>query len=175
MKAIGMLSLCLATTAFSAADQAAAPAPKNPSFERLKSLAGTWTGRAVHDEGGQQGGGEMTVVYKLTGAASVVEETMFPGAPEEMVTMYHMDGDQLMLTHYCAGGNQPRMKLEAPTKDPNLLAFRCAGGTNMKESDSHMHAAKITFVDADHITGVWDSAKDGKATGQARFDLTRKK
>jgi hypothetical protein len=56
-----------------------------------------------------------------------------------------------------------------------VLSFRFAGGTNMKETDPHMHSARITIVDADHIKGVWTSMKDGKAAGDANFDLARKK
>jgi hypothetical protein len=44
----------------------------------------------------------------------------------------------------------------------------------MKEGDLHMHAARITLVDADHIKSVWSMTKDGKPMGEARFDLTKK-
>ena len=73
-----------------------------------------------------------------------------------------------------AAGNQPRMKLET-SADPNVLSFQFTGGSNMKETDQHMHSAQITFVDADHIKGSWSSVKEGKNTGNASFDLVRKK
>ena len=34
-----------------------------------------------------------------------------PDTPAETVTTYHLDGDALMLTHYCGLGNQPRLRL----------------------------------------------------------------
>jgi hypothetical protein len=149
-------------------------AAKNPAFERLKTLEGTWTGSAAHDGGGQASGGDVTVVYKVTAAGSAVQETLFPGTPHEMVTMYHLDGARLVLTHYCAAGNQPRMELEA-SADPNVLSFTFVGGTNMSETDMHMHSARITFVDADHVRSVWGSMKDRKPAGTATFELGRKK
>ena len=51
--------------------------------------------------------------YRLIAADSVLVETDFPGTAKEMLTMYHRDGDQLMLTHYCRCGNQPRMRARA--------------------------------------------------------------
>jgi hypothetical protein len=172
MKRMAMLvTLGLAITPLAFA--ADAP-PKNTPLDRLKSLEGTWTGTAAWNEGGQKGTGDVTVVYKVTAAGSAVQEVLFPGTPHEMVTMYHMDGSDLVLTHYCAAGNQPRMKLQE-TKEPNVLSFGFAGGTNMKESDRHMHAARITLADADHVKGVWTSMEAGKPVGEASFDLARKK
>ena len=51
-------------------------------------------------------------LVRTTGGGSAVTETLFPGTAHEMMSVYHMDGDDLVLTHYCAGGNQPRMMLE---------------------------------------------------------------
>jgi hypothetical protein len=156
-----------------AADKAggATASPAGAAFERIKSLAGTWTGKGI-TEGGPNN--DVTIVYKVTAGGSTVEETLFPGTPHEMITMYHRDGDAVVLTHYCAFGNQPQMRLE-PAKEPNVLSFRFSGGSNMKESDPHMHAVRLTFVDADHLKSSWDSMQDGKATTHVTFDLARKK
>ncbi len=170
MKAAALLVLALPALATAAPDAPSA-GPARADFERLKALAGTWTGPASH---GGQSAGVVTVVYKVTGGGNVVEETQFPGTPHEMVTMYHMDGAQLALTHYCAGGNEPHMVREE-AKEPNTLSFRFAGGANMKDTDQHMHAARFTFVDADHVKATWTSFDDGKPAGEAVFDLTRSK
>ena len=161
------LLLLLPTTPL-APDSTDAPSRGRSAFERLKSMAGTWSGKAQH---GDQGG-DVTVVYKVTAAGNAVEETLFAGTPHEMVTVYHMDGNDLVLTHYCASGNAPRMKL-LPPKDPNVLFFDFTGGSNMKENDFHMHSARLTFVDADHFKGSWATLRDGKPAGDANFDLTR--
>ena len=120
MRTIALAILC-GLWAVCAPSVSAEETARHPGFDRLKSLEGTWTGRSGWDEGADKGAGEVTVIYKVTAAGSAVQETLFPGTPHEMVTMYHMDGADLMLTHYCAAGNQPRMKLE-PSADPGGLS-----------------------------------------------------
>src|SRR5437868_15374337 len=77
-----------------------------PQLDALKGLAGEWTGKAKHGDMEH----EATVTYKVTAGGSAVVETVFPGTEHEMVTVYHQDGDDLVLTHYCMLGNQPRMR-----------------------------------------------------------------
>ena len=150
------------------------PTPPNAAFDKMKTLEGTWTGTAKFTEGGETMPTESTVSYHVTSGGSAVQEIIDPGGKFEMTTMYHVDGDQLMLTHYCAGGNQPRLRM-TKGKDPNVLSFQCAGGTNMKEEDLHMHALSLTFVDADHLKAEWSSTTGKKPSGNAIFELTRKK
>lgn len=165
-----LASLVLAASATLAGTDTGPAVTKNASFEALKALAGTWTGPA--GPAGSEAP-EATVVYTVTGAGSALEERMFPGTPHEMVTMYHMDGDALVLTHYCAAGNQPRMKLAS--SDGKTLSFAFDGGTNMKAGDMHMHEAKITLVDADHIKSEWTAWVGGKPDHTMSFTLSRKK
>ena len=61
------------------------PAPSSrpsPEFERMKSLVGTWAGKA--DLG--KGPIEMTVQYRVIAGGTVLEERVFAGTPNEMVT-----------------------------------------------------------------------------------------
>jgi hypothetical protein len=166
------------------AAQQAAPATADPqaeartegqsALEKLKTLAGDWQGLATWDQGGKKASVDFKLSYKVTAAGKVVVETMFPGTPGEMVTTYYLDGPDLVLTHYCTAGNQPRMKRE-PSATPSTLAFRCAGGTNMKETDAHMHSARVDILDADHIAGEWSSVKDGQLQWVATTRLERVK
>jgi hypothetical protein len=116
-------------------------------------------------------------VVKVTAAGSAVQETLFPGQPHEMVSIYHRDGADLVMTHYCALGNQPRMKAD-PKSPANQIRFLFAGGTNLDPAkDKHMHEGTITFVDDDHIewTGVcWDGGKPDNSH-QCDMKLVRKK
>jgi hypothetical protein len=139
-------------------------------FEALKKLAGDWV--AV----GKDGKPTTTVIssIRVTSAGTAVQETLFPGSDHEMVTMYHLDGADLILTHYCMLGNQPRMRAE-PGKDVNKIAFKFVSGTNLKsKNDHHMNQATLTLDGKDHFKAEWNSCKDGKSCHQVRFDLVRK-
>ncbi len=98
------LTACLICLAASAGDK---PTPAQAAFERLKGLAGEWRGRI----GDREKGPAATVLFRTTAADHTVMETLFPGTAHEMVTMYHLEEGKLVLTHYCAAGNQPRMAL----------------------------------------------------------------
>jgi hypothetical protein len=142
------------------------------ALERLKSLAGTWRGHVVTPDGPAA-----SVVYSVTAGGSTVQEKLFPGTDHEMVTMYHLDGNDLVLTHYCAMGNQPRMRLVTATgTDPLELRFDFAGGANVDPArDAHMHAGNITLRGRDRLEAVWAVYDKGKQAGANKFYLERVK
>lgn len=155
------------------ATRSAAPAgfDAKAQFERIKALAGSW--------GGKGGEGDQTfdaeIQYRVTAGGSAVEETMAPGSPHEMITMYHLDNDRLLLTHYCAAGNQPQM-MAGPGATPDEIAFSFLGATNLKNpNDGHMHAARFRFLGKDKLETIWTYFQDGKAAENASFKLERKK
>jgi len=136
-------------------------------LDAIKKLAGTW----VSDEKGMDGK-PMTLEFKVTAAGSAVQETMFPGANHEMVNFYHMDGDRLLVTHYCAMGIQPRMALTSA--DKGVLKFEFVDCTNLKSRDSaHMDSLQMT-LDGDKLVEKWTSFANGKATESVEFALKRK-
>src|SRR5436853_7010664 len=135
-----------------------ASAGTHAGLERLKKLAGTWV---AADKDGKPTD-QVVSVIRVTAAGSAVEETLFPGQAHEMLSVYHRDGADLVMTHYCALGNQPRMKAD-PQSPPDQIRFQFAGGSNLDPAkDKHMHEGTITFVDEDHIewSGVaWEGGK----------------
>ncbi|MBV9124066.1 MAG: hypothetical protein JO112_11965, partial [Planctomycetes bacterium] len=139
------------------APEKASPAT-HPALERLKKLAGTWV---EADKDGKPTNKVVSVI-QVTAGGSAVLETIFPGQPQEMLSVYHQDGDDLVMTHYCVLGNQPRMKAD-PMTPKNQLHFQFAGGTNLDPAkDMHMHEGTLTFIDDDHIefSGVaWVNGK----------------
>lgn len=155
-------------------------APKQPdaspavkaAFDKLKSLAGDWV--AAEPEKGQEN--QIAVSYKVTAGGSVVQETLFPGQPEEMLTTYCIQDGELMLTHYCMLANQPRMKLDA-SSGADKLVFKFVNGANINPAkDAHMHDATLTLTGADTFTADWTSWTDGKADDHhASFNFKRKK
>lgn len=142
-------------------------------FDLLKSLEGEWTGKS-------EGGGEIhdvVIRYRVTAGGTVVEETLLPGTEHEMITMYHMDGPRLMLTHYCSTGNQPRMvamNWEVDTK-PHTIRFGYAGATNLiSKQTGHMHEMEMTIDGPDKMHATWTYFQDGVMNHQGKFDMTRK-
>lgn len=145
----------------------------HPGLERLKAMAGTWV------EAGKDGKptDKVVSVIKVTAGGSAVYETSFPGSPMEMISVYHLDGADLVMTHYCALGNQPRLKAD-PKAPANQLKFVFAGGTNFDPArDTHMHAATLTFADDDHVTVSGEAWSGGKPAEDhcGAMKLVRKK
>lgn len=154
-------------------DHAAAPAKTNANFEKMKKLVGTWV---EADKDGKPTETVMSII-KLTAGGSAIHETFFPGQPMEMVSVYVPEGDDLVLTHYCVLGNQPKLKAD-PKSPANQIVFKFAGGTNLDpKKDKHMHDATLTLVDADtlQIDGIgWENGEPAKEMCGA-MKLVRKK
>jgi hypothetical protein len=95
------------------------------------------------------------------------------GKSEDMITMFNLDGDRFLLTHYCAAGNQPRMKASA-SPDGKTVTFDFVDGTNLKSSnDPHMYRVIFNFIDPNHHTEEWHFQLPGKEMVET-FDLERK-
>ena len=129
----------------------------SPEFERMKTLVGSWTGKA--DMG--QGPIDMTIQYRLLAGGSVLEERCFAGTPNEMVTMYYDQNGKLAMTHYCVLGNRPGMKLKSSDAKSIEFDFDATCGINPTK-ESHMHAMTLTFEDADTIKVSCKGIMEGK-------------
>ncbi len=146
------------------------PSPSATRLEALKQLAGDWVERGKDGKPGDK----VVSSIRVTAAGSVVEETLFPGTDHEMVSMYHLDGADLVLTHYCSLGNQPRLRAE-PGGEAGRLVFKFVGGTNLKsDADMHIDGATLTLTDKDHFRSEWSACKDGAPCHRVAFDLVRK-
>jgi hypothetical protein len=161
------------------------------AFEKLKTLVGSWTVKETHDEKKDEAKKEheeakkehedampeqASETFKLTGAGSALVETQFPGLPHEMVSIYHLDRKELLMTHYCAARNQPRLKLDRAKSTPDELIFVFDGGTNFDpEKDMHIHGLRIKFEKDGHVKSEWEGYTGGKKAGTTSFDLTRDK
>lgn len=151
--------------AFAQEHERITPLKSSPEFERLKKLVGKWEGSG--------GGYPATAEFRMTGGGSAIMQILGAGSPYEMVTMFTMDGDRLLATHYCAAHNQPRMAL-APSKDANSMEFKFVDGANIQPGFVHMDNLKVTVADADHHTEVWTSTQDGKSDSET-FEFHRVK
>jgi hypothetical protein len=145
-----------------------APYSGSKEYERMKQLIGVWEGTSNMGKEGQT----VRVEYRLTAGGSAIVETLFPGTPEEMVSVYHDKKGKLSMTHYCMLQNQPFMKLRKAGADTLNFVFAGGSGINPKK-DAHMHALTISFVDKDHIVQNWTYFEDGKEKGVTRLNLSR--
>lgn len=145
------------------------------AFDRLAEMAGTWTGGAEGEGEAEEEalGLKVKHTFQVSAAGNVIMETMNPGTDHEMINMYHLDGDDLVLTHYCAGGNQPRMRIVAEKSTADHFVFDYDGGTNLDPAtDPHIHAANLTFGDGT-LESVWIPYNAGEPAGKMAFHLTR--
>jgi hypothetical protein len=134
------------------------------SFDLLKGLEGNWAGK-------NQQGQPIQVTFRMTAGSALMSEILGHG-PENMITMFHMDGDRLLMTHYCGAGNQPRMKIVA--SDAKSVSFEFFDGTNIGPGDGHMQHVTFTQPDADHHIEEWVFLDHGKEMKEL-FTLARVK
>ena len=152
------------------ADEPVKPKQGSPEFERMKTMVGTWKGKT--DMG--QGPVDLTVQYRLLAGGTVLEERVFSGTPNEMITMYYDNGDKLAATHYCMLGNRPGMLLRSSDSKSITLDFDKTCGINPTK-ESHMHGLNIRFDDVDTVTTSCQAIVDGKEMPEHPTTLKRVK
>ena len=146
------------------------PAVEKPNsvlaFEQLASLVGEWKG--------MQGDTEIKLIYTLTADGSALMEEFRPAAQSAMVTMFTVDGDHIIATHYCSAGNQPQMVTKAITEPlAKTLTFSLSHITGlMTPGDWHNTGLTVTMEDKQRLTQVWTYEYDGKK-GTNTFHFTR--
>jgi len=163
-------TLVLATSLWLGAGESEESKQSSPEFERLKTLVGSWKGTT--DIG--QGPIDMTVHCRLLAAGSVLEERVFAGTPNEMITMFFDKDGKLALTHYCVMGNRPGMLLKSSDAKTLKFDFDKTCGINAAK-ESHMHPLTISFDDADTITASCKAIIDGKEAPEHPTTLKRVK
>lgn len=115
---------------------------------------------------------QMTVTYELTSAGTAITERLMQGTPEEMVSVYHKDGDGVAMTHYCALGNQPHMKLKS--SDGKVMVFEMDEPVGLQaEDEPHMHAVTLTLKSENVLEQHWTHYVGGKQADTVTFELER--
>ncbi len=158
----------LVATILAAAQTSAVPATRSATtFMQMKSLVGEW--EAVQD------GVPVRETYTLTANGTALMAETRPGNDPAMITMFTVDGNRLIATHYCVAGNQPQMVSRAPDDLRKGVTFALAGVTGMKTpEDWHNTGVTITLDDSNQMTQRWTYLYKGK-TGTTVFHYTRKK
>ena len=170
------LMLCVSTIKADAQQASAQQA-----FARLKTLAGNWKSQAAM--GPQPGmSAPVRVSLRVTSGGDALMHEMVPEGrsddpsrgDDDPVTMLYMDGDRLMLTHYCdSAHNRPRMvgKMSPDGKSVEFDFLDVSGGTKY----GHMSRAVFTIIDADHHTEDWTYMSPAGKPNQAHIDVARAK
>jgi hypothetical protein len=132
--------------------------PGQLAFERLCALAGSWEGRS---SAGWISRCELEVIAR---GSALLERTNFEAHPgETMLTLFHKDGSELVLTHYCVAGNQPR--LVASEIGEGELRFTFRDATNLASREhGHMGEALIRLEGSDAFSSQWSFQQAGKTS-----------
>jgi hypothetical protein len=156
--AVTLLFVFIASAAFAAS-------AAQQSFDQLKALAGTWETKTADGQTAQ-------VIYRVTSNGSAIMSEI--KGKEDMISMFNLDGDRVLLTHYCAAGNQPRM-VASSSPDGKTFTFDFLDATNLASPETgHMTRAVFSMQDANHHTEEWIYSDHGKEMKEV-FDLWRKK
>ena len=102
-------------------------------FSHMKALVGVWI--KEDDENSN-----LKISFELTANNTTLIETWIYQGKKHSLTLYHLNGDKLMATHYCPQGNQPRLQLSS-SSTLSHLSFSYFDATNLKSiDDSHQHS-----------------------------------
>jgi hypothetical protein len=165
---LGIALLSLSTVAVAQSDA-------QKAFDQLKTLGGSWEGRVSTVPETPEAQGKLAQVeLRVTSMGNaLLHEMKLEGRPDDPITMFYVDGQELLLMHYCDAGNRPRMagKASADGKTVEFDFLDVAGSTQ----HGHMVHAAFTILGADHHVEEWTwMGADGK-TLRGRFDLQRTK
>lgn len=92
------------------------PAPSPPAARGAGDTAWSWLtttlpGRWQADAGGAR----VHLEQRLISGGTVLLQTFTGTRGGQTITVFHRDGDALLATHYCAQGNQPRLRATVAT------------------------------------------------------------
>jgi hypothetical protein len=156
-------------------DAPKAAAPKSDaqmSFDTMKNLAGSWEGPVTTSpQAFEVEGKPAQILLRVTSRGNaLMHDLTIAGIPDNPITMFYLDSDRMLLTHYCDAGNRPRMtgKMSPDGKKVEFEFLDIAGNPQY-----HMHHAVFTIIDANHHTEDWTFMMKDKPI-HAHFDLHRK-
>ena len=145
-----IITLFLLATQLAAAERPMTPEDARATFTHLKAMAGKWKASST------KGWTEINT-YELAGKGSVVINRSFfeNEVNDGMMSTFYLDGDRLLLTHYCEAGNQPTLVASAIDDAEHRVVFRFVSGTNFERRPAHMHSVIFRFIDDDHYVSRW--------------------
>ena len=138
------------------------------AFEKLKTLTGSWQGTVMRIPI------NFTIRAVSSGNAILHEgDTSEAGPPKHEITMFYLEGDRLLATHYCDAGNRSRWegKMSPDGKAIEFSFLDVVGSTR----GGYLKDMVLTIIDADHhIVAFTFVMPDGKPI-QLRGEFQRTK
>jgi hypothetical protein len=140
---------CAATVSAFSAKQT----ESSKALDQIKALIGNWSG-TFQWTGGRNDSGSMKATYYVTGNGSAVVENLMNESTPVMTSVYHLDGPDLRMTHFCGAQNQPRLKARRIDLDHHgAIDFEFVDATNLRSPDApHVHGLEIRLMDPNHLT-----------------------
>lgn len=130
------------------------PAPQSDAqkaFEKMKTLAGSWHGTIM--------GISIDITMRVASSGTAIlheANTDSGGPPKHEITMFYVEGDRLLATHYCDGGNRARLegKMSPDGKTSEFSFLDVTGSTRgglvkrmvFTMIDANKHVVEITFI-----------------------------
>jgi hypothetical protein len=159
-------TLLLVSNVATAAETKAGTSEATAAFARLKTLVGEW--EAESDMG------KARVTYELIAHGTALVERESIEKMSDMLTIYHLDGDRLILTHYCMAGNQPRMQVRAFNAATGELRFEFLDATGLPNPKAgHMRNATIQVGSDNRLAQAWEFYENGQLKKTHSITYTR--
>lgn len=134
------------------------------TFERLKSLQGTWVKADSENS-------DFYIDFAFTANGTVLMENWMYKGNTHSVTVYHLNGENVIATHYCPQGNQPRLVSQTASTS-NDIAFAFLDATNLLPEASHQHSLAFEIIDTDTVVRH-ESYKKGDTVSPSQMRLIR--
>jgi len=151
------------------------PQAARDAFAHIKALAGRWRGSST------RGWTDEVRIRTIAGGSAVVQDG--GGSPEgaggahpgqEMMTVFYLDGDRLMLTHYCVARNHPRLVAREVGDGGRTLVFRFLDAANLQSRDhGHMDAVVLRILGDDRFATRWTWYDQGSEKWMEDIERTR--
>jgi len=114
-------------------------------------LAGNWEG-TFEWTGARTANGPMKATYYTTGNGSAVVENLITENAPVMTSVYHLDGADLRMTHFCAAQNQPRLKAGQIDLAKGSIDFDFVDVTNLRAPGApHVRGLEMRLIDPNHL------------------------
>lgn len=158
MRGIAIAITLLFASAAIGADRPITPEDARALFKHFKEMEGTWKAKST------RGWTETTVVQVAARGSAVVSRSFFDDEPKNdgMVTVFFIDNDRLLLTHYCEAGNQPSLVASSIDDESQRVTFSFLGGTNLERHPGHMHSVVFHFAGPDRYFSRWSFYNKGE-------------